>query len=390
MNYFISAGEASGDIHAAALIRALREVDPHARFTFLGGDLMAAEAGHAPLIHYRDMAFMGFIEVARHLSKVLGNLSTARRALRSEHPDALILVDYPSFNLKLAKTAASLGIPVYYYISPKVWAWKEYRVKSIRRLVRNLFSILPFEVQFYARHDYPITYVGNPSVEEVDARLEALTSPRQTFCHDHNLPSSSRIIALVPGSRRAEIRDNLPVMVEAAQRFTEYTPVIAGAPGIEREYYDKFAGNVPVIMGATFELVAASVAALVTSGTATLETALIGTPQVVLYRNNGSRIIYTLGRPLIRTPWVSLPNLIAGRPVVSELLFHRCTPDNVADELQAILPGGDRRNEMIDGYNDMRRLLGNSSAAKVTARAIFDDLIDMQHQSAEITPRLIN
>lgn len=390
MNYFISVGEASGDIHAAALIRSLREVDSHARFTFLGGDLMAAEAGHDPLIHYRDMAFMGFVEVARHLPKVLGNLSAARRAIEKERPDALILVDYPSFNLKLAKTAAKLGIPVYYYISPKVWAWKEYRVKSIKRLVRHLYSILPFEVPFYARHDYDITYAGNPSVEEVDSRLDEIMSPRQTFCYAHNLPADSRIVALVPGSRREEIRQNLPVMVEAMVRFPDLTPVVAAAPGIELDYYDRFAEDIPVVKDCTFELLASSIAALVTSGTATLETALVGTPQVVLYRNNGSRIIYTLGRPLIRTPWVSLPNLIAGRPIVSELLFHRCTPENVAAELETILPGGNRRNEMIDGYADMRRLLGKSSAAQVTAESIYNDLIDIQHQSGAVTPRLIH
>lgn len=318
MNYFISAGEASGDLHASQLIKALRKNDKEAGFTFLGGDLMRQAAGNAPVIHYRDMAFMGFCEVIRHLRKVLGNLSTAKKALTDGDFDALILIDYPSFNLKLAKTAANAGIPVFYYISPKVWAWKEGRVKKIRRYVSRVLSILPFEVEYYrTRHHYDITYVGNPSVGEVDEKLRDLP-PIADFLRAHGLSAGKPLLALVPGSRRGEIRNNLPIMAEVAARHPDMQPVIAAAPGIDSSFYDSLSG-LPRVTGATFELMARSRAALVTSGTATLEAALLGVPQVVCYRANGARISYEIFKHILKIPFVSLPNLIADREVVSEI-----------------------------------------------------------------------
>ena len=371
MKYFISVGEASGDIHAAQLIGALKDADRDAVFTFLGGDLMSAAAGKEPLIHYRDMAYMGFSEVIRHLPEVLGNLKRAKRAIASERPDALILVDYPGFNLKLARYAHLSGIPTYYYISPKVWAWKERRVKSIKRYIRKMFSILPFESQYYRRHDYEVEYVGNPSVDEIEARAEVLPD-REEFLAKHSL-TTRPILALVPGSRRGEIRCNLPVMVDVARRFPDYQAVVAGAPGIDPDIYKSYT-DLPVVSDATFELMNAAEAALVTSGTATLECALLRTPQVVCYRSNGQRWAYELFKRILKISYVSLPNLIADAPVIPEMLLHKCNTDDVARELQAILPGAAGREAQLAGYAKMRAALGTSNAAETTATAIVNDL----------------
>ena len=372
MKYFISAGEASGDLHGGPLIEALKECDKNAEFVFLGGDCMAKASGHAPLIHYRDMAFMGFSEVLRHLGKVLGNLKTAREAVARERPDALVLIDYPSFNLKLAAFAHGLGIPVYYYISPKVWAWKEWRIKDMRRYCRKVLSILPFEVGYFKGKGMEVEYVGNPSVEEVDAR-EASLPPRGEFLARWNLPADKPLLALVPGSRVGEIRNNLPVMDAVARRFPQFTAVIAGAPGIDASIYSGFS-SFPGVGNATFELLRNSANALVTSGTATLETALLGTPQVVCYRSNGSRLSRKVLERFIKCPFVSLPNLIAGREIVRELLLDRCNEEAVAAELAAILPGAPCRDEMLRGYARMRGILGTSDAARTAACAILTDL----------------
>ena len=372
MKYFISAGEASGDLHGGPLIEALKECDENAEFVFLGGDCMAKASGHAPLIHYRDMAFMGFSEVLRHLGTVLGNLKTAREAVARERPDALVLIDYPSFNLKLAAFAHGLGIPVYYYISPKVWAWKEWRIKDMRRYCRKVLSILPFEVGYFKGKGMEVEYVGNPSVEEVDAR-EASLPPRGEFLARWNLPADKPLLALVPGSRVGEIRNNLPVMDAVARRFPQFTAVIAGAPGIDASIYSGFS-SFPVVGNATFELLRNSANALVTSGTATLETALLGTPQVVCYRSNGSRLSRKVLERFIKCPFVSLPNLIAGREIVRELLLDRCNEEAVAAELAAILPGAPCRDEMLRGYARMRGILGTSDAARTAACAILTNL----------------
>lgn len=377
MKYFISAGEPSGDLHASQLVKALKDVDPEAEFAFLGGDLIAAEAGVKPVIHYRDMAFMGFSEVIRHLPQVLSNLKKAKAALADEKPDALILVDYPSFNLKLAAHARRLGIKVYYYISPKVWAWKEHRVKDIKRYVDRMFCIFPFEVDFYKRrHDYDVTYVGNPSVEEVDARLKHIPS-REEFLKRHNL-SDKPIIAIVPGSRKSEIKNNLMIMEQAAARHPEFQTVVAGAPGIDLEYYGYYiTPGTPIVTDATFELMYHAKAALVTSGTATLECALLNTPQVVCYRSNGIKLSYLIMEKILKVPFVSLPNLIANRRIVPEMLVHRCTPELVGKELSNILPGRPGYDNQREGYRLMREILGDSQAAPVTAAAIY----------AALTPR---
>ncbi len=371
MNYFISAGEPSGDLHAAALIEELKSADRQARFTFLGGDLMAKAAGVDPVIHYSRMAFMGFSEVLRNLRTIFGNLSVAKKAIVETHPDALILVDYPSFNLKLAKYADKLGIPVYYYIAPKVWAWKEWRVKTIRRYVRRVLSILPFEEEYFSSRNVAVSYVGNPSREEIDSRI-ALMSSREDFMKSHGLEDKP-ILALVPGSRRGEIRNNLPIMDAVARRHPELQPVVAGAPGMCREFYDEFT-RIPVVEESTFELMHHAEAALVTSGTATLECALAGTPQVVCYRANGVKLSYNIMKHLLKVRYVSLPNLIADRDVIPEMLVHLCTVDSVDAELDKILPGRAGRKLQLEGYDYMRQRLGSTAAASNAARTIVGEL----------------
>ena len=375
MKYFLSVGEASGDIHAAALISAIRETDQEATFAYLGGDLMYEASSTAPIIHYREMAYMGFSEVIRHLPQVLGNLKRAKKAISDFKPDALILVDYPSFNLKLARHAHSIGIPVYYYISPKVWAWKEYRVKDIKRYVRQLFSILPFEVEFFRKHDYEVTYVGNPSVEEIE--LRAKNAPdRTTFLSTHNIPDKP-ILALVPGSRQGEIRNNLPIMLEVAKRFPQFNPIVAGAPGIDSDIYRKYT-SYQVVTGATFDLMKHSKIALVTSGTATLEAALLRTPQVVCYRANGSKFSYNLFKRILKINYVSLPNLISNDAIVPEMLLHHCNANEVSAEVERILPNTPGRDKMLADYQHMREILGNSNAAHATATAIYNDIYNLK------------
>ena len=371
--YYIIAGEARGDLHGGELIRALREVDAGAEFVFLGGDNMAEAAGTAPRVHISDMAFMGFSEVLRNLNKVRRNLTVARKLLHDEHPDCLILIDYPSFNLKVAAEAKKAGIKVYYYISPKVWAWKEWRVRTIKRLVDKMFVIFPFEVPYYAeRHHWKVEYVGNPSVREIDKAMAEVPA-LEDFRREHKLPSRP-VIALLPGSRRGEIRNNLGVMLSAAKRFVQYRPVIAGAPGIEPSFYAAIT-DAPVIYDSTVALLRHSTAALVTSGTATLEAALASTPQVACYRSNGSKITYNIMKHLLKVPYVTLPNLIADRQVIPEMLLHLCKPEAVAELLGTLTPANSsERRQMLEGYSLIRSKLGAGDAAMNTARAIRDDI----------------
>lgn len=370
MKYFISVGEPSGDLHASELIAALRHADTDARIAFLGGDLMAAAAGCTPVIHYREMAFMGFSEVLRHLPAIAANMRRARQAIDEFRPDVLVLVDYPSFNLKLARYAKERGIKVAYYISPKVWAWKEWRVKQIRRYIDRMCCILPFEPAFYRnRHDYDAVYVGNPSVKEVDERISRASS-RAEFLRRNNLPDRP-IIALVPGSRRSEIKNNLQVMEAAAARYPDYQPVVAGAPGIDMSYYGYYlTPGTPIVDNDTFELMLHAEVAMVTSGTATLECALTSTPQVVCYRANGVKLSYKIMEKLLKIPYVSLPNLIAGKRIVPEMLVHMCTPDLVARELGDILPGRPGHDNQLEGYREMRAALGNNDAPATAAEII--------------------
>lgn len=377
MKYMIIAGEASGDLHASGLIKALREVDSTAEFRFFGGDLMARAARRNPDLHYNEMNVMGFSEVLRRLPSIFAHLRKAKAMLRIYRPDTLILVDYPSFNLKLAKEAKRLGIRVDYFISPKVWAWKEWRVRKIKKYVDSMYSILPFEVGFYARHGYKqITYVGNPSVQEMNEALTHLP-PRRHFLERQGLEQPGKpVIALLPGSRRGEIRNNLPLMIEAAKRFKDYRYIVAAAPSIPEKFYRMVAQDpgLDVVFGCTPTLVKYAEAALVTSGTATLETALIGTPQVVCYRANGKKLSYTIMEKLLKVKYVSLPNLIVGHAVVPELLLHRCTIENIAHELSALLQASPARDWQLSGYKMMRLKLGTSVATEYAAELIADAL----------------
>lgn len=374
MKYFLIAGEASGDLHASHLIESLKQLDPEAQFRFLGGDMMSAQAGTLPIIHYRDMAYMGFADVVRHLGKILGFLGTARRSIDEWQPAAVILVDYPSFNLKVAKYAHNLGIPVHYFISPKVWVWKEWRVKDIRRYVNHMYCILPFEPDWYRERDYKATYVGNPTVQEVAQASKNFPDFAQ-FIEEFGL-ADKPIIALVPGSRVREIRDNLPLMLEAAARHPEYQAVIAGAPSIDDSLYRDVMGNqaVPVLRDATYPLVHHARVAVVTSGTATLETALLGTPQVACYRFNGSKLSYNFYRRLLTGKYVTLPNLIVDEPVIPELLMHLCTVDSIDSHLSQLLADSDERITMLGGYQRLAERLGTDVCTETAARLIKDSM----------------
>lgn len=375
MRYFIIAGEASGDIHGSALIDAIKTRDQEAHINFLGGDLMARSTGHEPLIHYRDMAFMGFIEVIKHLGSILGFMKQAKQSMTSHRPDALILIDYPSFNLKMAKWAKGQGIPVFYFISPKVWAWKEWRVKDIKCYVDRMFSILPFETEFYRKHGYEVEYVGNPTVKEISTAMHNMRIDSD-FRQDNGLHPSKPIIAMLPGSRLKEIRDNLPTMIAASKLHNSCQMVIAGAPSIDDEAYSLAikGKKIPVLRDQTFELVHHARVALVTSGTATLETALLGTPQVACYRMNGSKLLYTFYRKLIKGKYVTLPNLIADSPIIPELLLHNCSVENVDDHLTQLLIDSDERVAMLDGYKEIAEILTNKDCASITAERIIVQL----------------
>lgn len=378
MHYMLVAGEASGDLHASHLIRALNQRDSDATFTFLGGDLMTDAAGVDPIVHICDMAYMGFSEVLRNLGAIRRNMKKAKKTLIQGRPDALILIDYPSFNLKLAKIARTLGIPVFYYISPKVWAWKEHRVKAIKRLVDRMFVVFPFEEEFYRiRHDYEVEFVGNPSLSEVEAHLASLPG-REDFMTRHKLRLNRPLIALLPGSRIGEIRNNLEVMTQVVSRFPQYRGVIAGAPNIPDEVYRRFS-ELPIVRGETLTLLAHSNVALVTSGTATLEAALVGIPQVACYRSNGSHLAYNIMKRLLHVPFVTLPNLIAEREVIPELLLHNCTPDVIFEQLIPLLRDTPVRKAMLEGYADVRKALtAPGDPADNTARRIIE-LLHARH-----------
>ena len=312
---------------------------------------------------------MGFADVLRNLGKVRRNLSAATEAITRTRPDAVILVDYPSFNLRLARHAHSLGIPVYYFIAPKVWAWKKWRVRQLRCYCRKVLSILPFEIDFFKQHGVNAEYIGNPTVAEVADRLRTAPS-RADLCRSAGFAADTPYLLLAPGSRRSEIAKNLPVMLQAAADATQLPVIVAGAPGIEPEYYSQFT-TAPVLSGRTFALMARAEAALVTSGTATLECALLGTPQVVCYRGGGSRLVYNIMKRILTIPYVSLPNLIAGAPVVPEMLMHLCTPDAVAAELRRILPGASGRQVQLQGYARLRTLLTDTDAPERAAALLL-------------------
>ena len=365
MKYYLIVGEASGDLHASHLMRSLKEIDREADFRFFGGDLMATVGGTC-VRHYHELAYMGFIPVLLHLPTILSNMRRCKRDIVDWQPDCVILVDYPGFNLTIAKYVKSkTNIPVYYYISPKIWAWKEYRIKNIRRDVDELFSILPFEVPFFEqRHHYPIHYVGNPTADEVREFLSA---------YEKTAVPTRPIIALLAGSRKQEIKDNLPAMMEAVSPYmSDYQVVLAGAPGIEKDYYDTFlrGKGIDVVYNQTYPLLAEAHAALVTSGTATLETCLFKVPQVVCYETPLPRLIGWLRKKVLRVKYISLVNLIADREVVTELVADTFSVTNIRRELEKILDGPVRQS-MLDEDEEISRRLGHQKAPEQTAKLIY-------------------
>ena len=374
MKYYLIVGEASGDLHASHLMQSLKKQDAHAEFRFFGGDMMAAVGG-TRVKHYKDLAYMGFIPVLLHLPTILRNMKMCQQDILQWQPDVVILVDYPGFNLKIAKfVKANTKIPVYYYISPKIWAWKEYRIKNIKRDVDEMFSILPFEVDFYEKkHHYPIHYVGNPTAQEVREYMENSGSAR-----DAERP----VIALLAGSRKQEIKDNLPAMIAATRHLTaDYDIVLAGAPSIEPTYYHQFLQDsaVRLVINETYKLLSQATAALVTSGTATLETAMFRVPQVVCYETPIPQVIAFLKKHFIKVKYISLVNLIADREVVPELVADTFSVENIRQHLESILPGGPARQTMLDGYEEVHRRLGDSHAPDVAARQIFEKLSNNQN-----------
>lgn len=371
MKYFIIAGEASGDLHASHLMRELKKADSHADFTFFGGDLMAGEGGIL-LKHYREMAFMGLLPVLFNLGKIRKNFKLAEQKLLEFSPDVLILVDYPGFNLRMAEFAKAHGIKVFYYISPKIWAWKTKRVHKVKKFVDEMFTIFPFETEFYKKYDYKVRFVGNPTIDELAHR----PNQQETFAEFilKNKLRDKPVIALLAGSRRHEIERILPVLADVSRRFEEFQFVIAGAPSQSQQLYTKVLGKtaIPVVFGQTYELLQQSTAALVASGTATLETAYINVPQVVCYRIEAGRLGTWVKDQLVKIPYISLVNLIAGREIVIELFQQYCTPDTVSNELNRILTDKAYREAMLAGYAEVLADLGGPGCAERAAKLMIE------------------
>lgn len=373
MKYYLVAGEASGDLHASNLMQSLCELDEEADFRFFGGDLMQSVGGTL-VRHYRDMAFMGVMPVVLNARTILRNLAFCKKDIAAYRPDAVILIDYPGFNLKIAKyVKTKLGIPVYYYISPKVWAWKKYRVKSFRKYVDEMLSILPFEVDFFKKNRYEVHYVGNPTADAI-AQRDYKDETFAEFIAANGLENKP-MIALLAGSRKQEIAANLPSMLEAVKEYSEgYQLIVAGAPGVDPVFYGNFIGSFPpakVFFNQTYRILAQSDAALVTSGTATLETALLNVPQVVCYKTPTPKLTYWVFKHILHTPYISLVNLICGREVVKELFARFFTVDNIRKELKQVLHVQSYRQNMLDNYAEMRQILGGPGASERAAAIIY-------------------
>lgn len=369
MKYYLLVGEASGDLHASNLMKAIKAADNAAEFRFFGGDLMSAVGGER-VRHYRDTAFMGFVPVLLHLRSIFSNMSFCKKDIVAWNPDVLILVDYPGFNLSIAEYIhKNTDIPVFYYISPKIWAWKEHRIKNIKRDVDELFSILPFEIEFFEKkHGYKINYVGNPCVDAVDAFLRGNPEERASFMRRNAIPDKP-VVALLAGSRKQEITANLPVMLQAMKDFPGYQPVIAGAPGIDKDFYKPYLEDgACIVFGETYNILNNAHAALVTSGTATLETGIFRVPQVVCYATPMARLYSWLKKRFLKVRFVSLVNLVAGKEVVRELVAADMCLENVKAELAKILPvDGEERKTMLNEYDRMLEILGEAGASERAA-----------------------
>ena len=370
MKYYIIAGEASGDLHASNLVAEIKKKDKKAEFRGCGGDLMKAQ-GVDLLKHYRTMAYMGFVEVAVNLRKVLGNIAQCKKDIVDYQPDAVILVDYPGFNLRIANFAHEKGFKVVYYISPQIWAWKRRRVHQIKKSVDKMLVILPFEEEFYKRYGVDVTFVGNPLLDEL---AKVGTGNRSIFLRRNSLGERREIIALLPGSRRQEVKRTLPVMVKVASHFPDYQFVIAGVSSLDKSLYKDIMGNSDVffVENQTYELLQNSSAALVTSGTATLETALFSVPEVVCYKATG--LSYFLAKWMIKVNFISLVNLIMDKEVVKELIQGDLNEDNLVKEVDQLLHNGKRQRQLLEDYEELKDKLGNAGASEKAAVVIIEAL----------------
>jgi lipid-A-disaccharide synthase len=367
MKYYLIAGEASGDIHASRLMNALKEKDKEAEFRFFGGDLMSSVGNSVLVMHYREMAYMGFVPVILNFRKILRNMQICRIDIQAYHPDAVILVDYPGFNLKIAKFVKKhLHLPVFYYISPKIWAWKKYRIKAIKKYIDKMLCILPFEVEFYKSLGYEVDYTGNPTVDEVDSFLRK---------HEKSMDVFMPVMAILAGSRKQEIKKNLPLMLSVADKYTGYQVVIAGAPGLVPEDYSPYIENkkdVKIIFNKTYTLLQHAEIALVTSGTATLETALFRVPQVVCYHVSGGKLVNFVFKNFFHVKYISLVNLIAGKEVVKELFGAKFSFESINNEINAILHNSEYREKMMAGYEETADKLGTEKSSERSANIIID------------------
>ena len=393
MKYYLIAGEASGDLHAAHLITAIKARDKDAQFRFFGGDAMTEAAGEmgTRVRHFRELAYMGFVPVLLHLRTILRNMKLCQRDIMEWTPQAVIFVDYAGFNLSIAKQLRKQqGCPrLIYYISPKIWAWKEYRIKNFKRDIDDMLSILPFEKNFFeGKHHYPIHYVGSPTADEVRVFKASYTETKAEFCQRLGLDAASPIVVLLPGSRLQEIKDNLTAMLKASERLaatddakplttaTRLQFVIAGAPGVSPDYYTQFlrGTDTQILFGETYRILSHADAAMVTSGTATLETALFRVPQVVCYKTPVPKLCRWGFDHILKVDYISLVNLIAEREVVRELFADRFSVENIAHELQQILPGGKGREQMLEDYDDVAARLGDDCAPENAANIILKQL----------------
>ena len=370
MKFYIIAGEASGDLHASNLVTEIKKKDKKAEFRGFGGDLMKAQ-GVELVKHYRTMAYMGFVEVAVNLRKILGNIAQCKKDILEYQPDVVILVDYPGFNLRIADFAHKKGFKVYYYISPQVWAWKRRRVQKIKKSVDKMLVILPFEEEFYKRYGVDVTFVGNPLLDEL---AKVGTGNRSIFLRRNSLGERREIIAMLPGSRRQEVKRTLPVMLKAASHFPDYQFVIAGVSSLDKSLYKDIMGNSDVffVENQTYDLLLNSSAALVTSGTATLETALLSVPEVVCYK--ATNFSYRLAKWMIKVKFISLVNLIMDREVVKELIQGDLNEDNLVKELDQLLHNGKRQRQLLEDYEELKDKLGNVGASEKAAEVIVESL----------------
>jgi lipid-A-disaccharide synthase len=373
MRYYLIAGEASGDMHGSNLIKELRKADADARFRFFGGHLMEKAAGGGLVKHYREMAFMGILNVVLNIKTIWGNMVICKKDLLNFSPDVLILIDYPGFNLRIAKFAKKNNIKVYYYIPPKVWAWKEYRVKKIRSYVDGIFSILPFETEYYRKHGLEAHYLGNPLMDSIASYHEEAVG--KDTLHEKNKQDNRPVVALLAGSRKQEINATLPVMVKAAEGFSDFQFVVAGVVSADRQWYENHVkgSGISVVYGQTYDLLNISYAALTASGTAALEAALFNVPQTVLYRVEGGWLIHIIMKYFfLKIKWVSLPDLILGKEAVKEFLQVEMTVNNVKQELNKLLYDSLYREKILRDYERLKIILGNPGSSERTAQKMVE------------------